>query len=104
LRWQVMTDDMPLAVITCQEVAGRISIGQGANAQIRIEDPHISRFHAELRWDAAAGIHLLSDLQSANGTYVNGRRIKGDVYLRAGSRLRFGMTELKYQWERRPAR
>ncbi len=46
LAWE---DDTALAIVTCQEDAGRISIGRSVNAQIRIEDLHISRFHAELR-------------------------------------------------------
>ncbi len=47
---------------------------------------------------------MLTDLQSANGTYVNGRRIRSPVFVRAGMRLRFGRTELFYQRELRQSR
>jgi hypothetical protein len=48
-------------------------IGRGPDAQIRLEDHRVSRDHAIL---VRHGRHLrLLDNRSANGTFVNGRRI-----------------------------
>jgi hypothetical protein len=54
-------------------------------------DPMISRRHAalELRDDT----WFLTDLGSANGTYVESRRLEGETRLRDGERVRFGSVK-----------
>jgi len=49
-----------------------------------------SRVHAHLQWDAAFGAFSLLDHASANGTYVNGRRIRHSHLLQAGDHIGFG--------------
>lgn len=68
-------------------------IGRGADAQIVISDGGASRHHARIVWNGkAAG---LEDLQSTNGTLLNGQRItaspleQGDVIEIGGTRLVF---------------
>lgn len=64
-------------------------IGRSSEA-IRTTDNAISRRHAELTPDD--GVWYLRDLESQNGTYVNGTRIEGRVRLRAGDQIRIGQT------------
>lgn len=53
--------------------AARTVVGRDASADIQIADNGLSRQHFEIIWDgAAAGVR---DLQSTNGTKVNGRPI-----------------------------
>lgn len=68
-------------------------IGRGLIADVRLEDPHVSRRHAilALRGD---GARVLDD-RSGNGTFVNGRRITVS-HLSDGDVLRFGRAVLRY--------
>jgi signal transduction histidine kinase len=70
-----------------------VLIGRGSD-QIPLTDQTISRRHAELR--AENGTWMLVDLNSANGTYVNGVRIEKPLRLKHGDQIRLGSTLLVY--------
>ena len=77
-----------------------INIGRRADNQLVIEDPRVSRVHAQLR--AVRGHYVLFDLNSTGGTLINGVRITqqvlkpGDVISLAGVPLIYGEeTELQ---------
>ena len=63
-------------------------IGRGREAVVRLEEAGVSRQHARIR-KLAGGDHLLEDLGSTNGTFVNGRRVQR-VQLRPGDQVRVG--------------
>jgi hypothetical protein len=71
-----------------------INIGRRLDNQVVIDDPRVSRTHAQLR--IAKGRYVLFDLNSSGGTYVNGHRTvqsilsPGDVISLAGVTLIFG--------------
>ena len=71
-----------------------INIGRKLENHIVIDDPRISRTHAQLR--VIKGHFVLFDLNSTGGTYVNGQRTSqtvlypGDVISLAGVTLVFG--------------
>ncbi|MGW4380019.1 FHA domain-containing protein [Kitasatospora sp. NPDC004531] len=67
---------------------GRLLIGRMTGSDLRLGDATVSRRHAELRFED--GRWLLHDLGSANGTFVNDRRLAGGTVVRPGDRLRFG--------------
>lgn len=68
-------------------------IGRGADTDIRIEDPGVSRHHAEIRIGADV---ILRDLGSTNGTYVNGMLI-AEQPLRDGAVITIGSTNLTFR-------
>ncbi|MCL4458542.1 MAG: DUF3662 and FHA domain-containing protein [Chloroflexi bacterium] len=70
-----------------------VTIGRGLDNNLTLEDQRVSRYHAEIR--AKAGRFTLHDLQSTNGTYTNGQRIK-ETILADGDHLRLGDTELVF--------
>lgn len=70
-----------------------VLIGRGSD-QIPLTDQTISRRHAELRVEK--GAWMLVDLNSANGTYVNGVRIEKPLRLKHGDQIRLGSTLLVY--------
>ena len=70
-----------------------VLIGRGSD-QIPLTDQTISRRHAELR--VKDGTWMLVDLNSANGTYVNGVRIEKPLRLKHGDQIRLGSTLLVY--------
>jgi hypothetical protein len=71
-----------------------INIGRRLGNHLVINDPRVSRNHAQLR--AIKGRFVLFDLDSTGGTYVNGQRVNqsvlypGDVISLAGVPLIFG--------------
>jgi pSer/pThr/pTyr-binding forkhead associated (FHA) protein len=75
-------------------VTDTISFGRLPRNTIVIMDEQVSRRHAEivLRHGAA----ILRDLQSANGTFVNGERISGERTLRDGDTVAIGDVKFVY--------
>ena len=64
-------------------------------SDINIADPEVSRRHATIR--SEGGAVAIEDLNSTNGTFVNGERITGMRVLSEGDEVRFGMTVWKLQ-------
>lgn len=72
---------------------GVTRIGRGSTCRIVIEDPTISRDHAEIVIDDKSV--RLRDLASRNGTFVDGERIEEEIELRDGARLRLGTVDVR---------
>jgi diguanylate cyclase (GGDEF)-like protein len=68
-------------------------IGRSREADIQLTDERVSRNHASLRWSGSG--FALVDLQSTNGTYVNGGKA-GSIRLLDGDRIRIGPHDLQY--------
>lgn len=71
-----------------------VRLGRDASASAQLHDSEVSRHHAELRRDEQ-GNYVISDLNSSNGTYINGRRIRQHT-LRSGEQVQVGSTLLLY--------
>jgi class 3 adenylate cyclase/tetratricopeptide (TPR) repeat protein len=67
-------------------VESETRIGRGEQNDIRLADPSVSRDHALIR--RVDGVYLISDLDSANGTFVNDQRVYAPRALSAGDRIR----------------
>jgi diguanylate cyclase (GGDEF)-like protein len=63
-------------------------LGRGGGANVLIDDPSVSRQHARISRDDRAH-HFIEDLGSANGTFVDGRRIRRAA-LSPGDRIQLG--------------
>jgi DNA-binding CsgD family transcriptional regulator len=76
--------------------AGRLTLGTDpANDLPLPADPTLSRLHAALeRYEAG---WCVRDLDSRNGTFVNGQRVWRERPLRPGDELRVGATRLVYR-------
>lgn len=70
-----------------------VLIGRGSS-QVPLTDQTVSRRHAELR--SSDNGWSLVDLNSANGTYINGVRLTKPVRLKHGDQIRVGSTLLVY--------
>ncbi|MCC6131002.1 MAG: FHA domain-containing protein [Acidobacteria bacterium] len=68
-------------------IEGKLVVGREAHCDVRLSDLTISRRHARI--EPCNGRYLLKDLDSGNGTFVDGRRIEEEV-LTGGEILRFG--------------
>jgi pSer/pThr/pTyr-binding forkhead associated (FHA) protein len=63
------------------------TVGRDPGNDIILRDPKVSRHHAEIVFER--GFFVLHDLASANGTYVNGKRVRV-APLTHGAKLRMG--------------
>jgi len=66
-------------------------LGRLEGSPVRVDDPRVSRRHAEFR-RAVDGTWALTDLGSANGTFVNDKKVQGTVSLQPGDRVRVAET------------
>lgn len=73
-----------------------ITIGRSQDNNIVIDDHRVSRIHLQLVQHNNE-IYSVVDLNSANGTYVNGQRISGEYYLQANDIVRIGNSILPWQ-------
>lgn len=75
-----------------------VVIGRSSDADIRVDDPGVSRHHAELRiqWTGTHYTLELVDLGSTNGSVVDGRRVS-TAPVRDGSRITVGGTTLQLE-------
>lgn len=71
----------------------RLTIGRSSRNDLCLNDPFVSRLHAEIRRDGED--FILHDSGSANGTYHNGQRIESSALLQLGDVIRIGETELR---------
>ena len=78
----------------------RACVGRVAECEIVLDDDSVSRKHAELFRDQR-GLYRIRDLDSANGTFIDGRPVEGDALIPDGARLRFGDVELLF-WKPPP--
>jgi pSer/pThr/pTyr-binding forkhead associated (FHA) protein len=73
------------------------TIGRQEGCDIRIDNLGISRNHARLLKQGA--IYCVEDLNSANGTFVNGDQIEGRHNLNDGDVVTIGKFEITYSAE-----
>jgi pSer/pThr/pTyr-binding forkhead associated (FHA) protein len=69
-------------------------IGRGPTCDVRLIDKGTSREHATIMWED--DVHMLEDLQSTNGTKINGKRIRSGR-LEDGDELLVGRTTLTFR-------
>jgi pSer/pThr/pTyr-binding forkhead associated (FHA) protein len=63
-------------------------IGRGADCDLRLRASAVSRHHCLIR--VRGDEVTLTDLGSANGTFLNGQRVRSQATLKAGDELRVG--------------
>jgi hypothetical protein len=98
---------MPRLVAQSPEFAGKsfdltgpeLTVGRVDDNQIQVEHASVSGHHAVLKLDGQD--YLIKDLDSTNGTRINGERIS-EQKLRRNDMLRLGNIELLYDSEHAP--
>lgn len=76
---------------------GSITIGRQAGNEIVLADDQLSRQHARL--DVRGAEIIVTDLDSANGTRINGMPISGPTPLRPGAVLQVGYSTLRAEMQ-----
>ena len=72
-------------------------LGRSREADMVIDDPNVSRKHAEVR--PSGGSWIVRDLGSTNGVKVNGRRIQGPQSLKRGDVIELGTARVTFETE-----
>jgi hypothetical protein len=72
-------------------------LGRGTEADLRIDDPGVSRKHAQISINGDSAV--ITDLGSTNGTLVDGQRV-GQAALVDGTEIRLGSTTAIFHRQR----
>jgi pSer/pThr/pTyr-binding forkhead associated (FHA) protein len=89
--WVLATDEGAELPFTFRILPGNIkTVGRAARADFIVDAPLVSRLHCRLT--AGASELEVVDLDSTNGTYVDGKRVER-ASLRGGERLGVGRVE-----------
>lgn len=75
-----------------------LSVGRLPSCELVINDPSVSKQHAELRWHGQVSTCRVKDLGSTNGTFLNGQPLepKREHLVQDGDLLRFGDADFAF--------
>ena len=89
----VLVDNKPTRVYRIKDV---VTIGRDVKNDIQVIDVKVSRRHSVV--EKRKGYHIVRDLGSRNGTFLNGLQIS-ESELTSGDRIRVGETEILFEEE-----
>jgi two-component system cell cycle response regulator len=75
-----------------------VTLGRALEADVRVNDTEVSRRHARIsveHKDDGTVEYVLTDLDSRNGTFINGRRMRREA-LENGDKIAIGGTMLRF--------
>lgn len=90
-KWRVVVVDGEDQGLQLERRGGTVLVGSHADADLKLSDPSVSRYHAELRL-LPEGVFVV-DLGSRNGTRVAGTKVDR-VLVPPGGSLKVGKTEI----------
>ena len=79
------------------DLFGGITIGRSGDADVLIEDRYASGIHARVYSRGAT--YYVDDMNSTNGTFLNGDRVSGEMPLSDLDELKIGDTEFRFEYE-----
>ncbi len=74
---------------------GIYTLGRSPECQFVVPDKTVSRKHAQIDVAESGDRALITDLQSHNGTVINGARISSPVPVKSGDNVMFGQVEFR---------
>jgi hypothetical protein len=77
------------------DLIGGLSIGRSKDADVRIEDRYASSIH--IRLFSREGHHIVEDMNSTNGTTLNGAALNGEAELVDGDTIQIGDTVFRFE-------
>lgn len=72
-----------------------MSIGRGGDADVRIEDRFASTIHCRIY--SRGNSYYVEDMNSTNGTYLNGNKVDGEAALHDLDELAIGDTTFRFE-------
>jgi pSer/pThr/pTyr-binding forkhead associated (FHA) protein len=79
------------------DLFGGVTIGRSTDSDVRIEDRFASGVHARIY--SRAGGYYVEDMNSTNGTFLNGGELRGESRLTDLDEIRIGDTEFRFELE-----
>jgi pSer/pThr/pTyr-binding forkhead associated (FHA) protein len=79
------------------DLFGGLTIGRSSEADVRIEDRFASSIHARIY--SRGPNYYVEDMNSTNGTFLNGAQLDGEGRLGDLDELRIGDTEFRFELE-----
>jgi predicted component of type VI protein secretion system len=73
---------------THEFVGQKLTIGRLGDNDVKVEDASVSSHHGEI--ELGEGVAVLRDLDSTNGTFLNGEQVTGEHPLAEGDEIYFG--------------
>ncbi len=77
--------------------SNKFTVGRSLDNDIALPDPLISRYHFDIRWEDASW--WINDLNSANGTFLDGNRITQKTRLEFPATLALGKASISLKVE-----
>ncbi|MDX6636813.1 MAG: hypothetical protein QOJ01_324 [Solirubrobacterales bacterium] len=93
--WLVVVTGGGLTAAERFDLFGGLSIGRSPQADVRIEDRFASGIHARLYSRGAT--YYVEDMNSTNGTFLNGAELSGEAALGDLDEIRIGDTEFRFE-------
>lgn len=87
-------DSLPFKIKEHYSINNKLTLGRQNDNDIVLKDPFVSKNHLQIAEDEEE--YYLEDLNSANGTYINGERVGDVVKLKNGDILRVGSIEFLF--------
>jgi hypothetical protein len=93
--WLVVERGGDLEAGTRYDLIGGLSVGRSKDADVQIEDRYASGLHA--RVFSREGRFFVEDMNSTNGTLLNGATLQGEAELIDGDTIQIGDTEFRFE-------
>lgn len=87
-------DDLMVATLPPVDSGAPLNVGRMPDCDLVIDDPSVSKHHARIEWDGKDA--SIEDLQSSNGTRLNGDALNIKLVVRDGDTIEFGDTQFCY--------
>jgi pSer/pThr/pTyr-binding forkhead associated (FHA) protein len=75
------------------KLTASMTVGRGADCELRIDDTYASNQHARLF--GRNGAWYVEDLGSTNGTFVNDQKLAAPAQVQPGDKIRIGTTVME---------
>lgn len=82
-------------------VQGPVTIGRQKGCTFAVDDKKLSREHTRFFFDGR--VYMVQDLESKNGTYLNGQLLREARMLRPGDKIRLGDVAVTFHLDNRDA-
>ena len=84
-------DSLPYSIRDSYSLGTELTLGRSSSNKIVIKDPYISKIHFKITKDENE--FFIEDLNSANGTFLNGEKIEDVIVLTNSDVIRVGEIE-----------
>jgi hypothetical protein len=93
--WLVALSGAGLEIGERIDLFGGVSIGRGADADVQLGDRFASTIHCRVY--SRGNAYFLEDMNSTNGTFLNGNRVDGEDQLHDLDEISIGDTTFRFE-------